>query len=358
MVNSAQTDAFVVGGGPAGLAAAIALRAKGFRVVVADPARPPIDKACGEGLMPESIAALRELGVSIGPGRGFLFRGVRFLSGCLSIDASFPNGPGLGIRRTVLHQMLVDRAMAVGVTPLWGTRVTGIGSDHVVLGDQEFACRWIIGADGQNSRVRNWAGLDRMRHDSRRFGFRRHYRLDPWTDSMEVYWGNDCQVYVTPVGSEEICLALLSRDSHLRLDQALQQFPELSRRLQQAVLVNSERGAISAFRRLKTVASERVSLIGDASGSVDAITGSGLYLSFRQALALADAITRGRLDLYQAAHNRLLRRPALMSTLILTLDRFPWLRERTLRAFASKPVVFENLLAIHVGELPSLYPTL
>src|SRR5882762_7612553 len=63
----------VIGGGPAGLAVAIAARRKGFDVTVADGAKPPIDKACGEGLMPGTVTALRELGVAIGPGDGQAF---------------------------------------------------------------------------------------------------------------------------------------------------------------------------------------------------------------------------------------------------------------------------------------------
>ena len=58
-----DADVFVLGGGPAGLAAAIAMRRTGLRVILADAARPPIDKACGEGLMPDSLAAARELGI-------------------------------------------------------------------------------------------------------------------------------------------------------------------------------------------------------------------------------------------------------------------------------------------------------
>jgi len=56
-----ETDVFIAGGGPAGLAAAIAIRQHGLRVVVADFARPPIDKACGEGLMPNTVTALPSL---------------------------------------------------------------------------------------------------------------------------------------------------------------------------------------------------------------------------------------------------------------------------------------------------------
>ena len=56
-----QPDIFVVGGGPAALASAIAASDKGFRVTVADAARPPLDKACGEGLMPDAVLALETL---------------------------------------------------------------------------------------------------------------------------------------------------------------------------------------------------------------------------------------------------------------------------------------------------------
>ena len=63
MFNS--TDVFIVGGGPAGLAAAIAARQRGLRVVVADGGHAPIDKACGEGLMPDALAELERLGIQL-----------------------------------------------------------------------------------------------------------------------------------------------------------------------------------------------------------------------------------------------------------------------------------------------------
>ena len=68
------TDVFVVGGGPAGIAAALAARQHGLEVTVADACRPPIDKPCGEGLMPDGIAALQKLGVSISLTEAHLFR--------------------------------------------------------------------------------------------------------------------------------------------------------------------------------------------------------------------------------------------------------------------------------------------
>src|SRR5271168_2759439 len=130
-----STDVFIVGGGPAGLAAAIALRKKGFRVTVADGARPPIDKACGEGLMPDTLAALADLGVFLDARDGFAFRGVRFLEGTCAIDASFPGGGGLGVRRPILHKKMIERAAAVGVAFLWETPVTRLLHSSHILDD-------------------------------------------------------------------------------------------------------------------------------------------------------------------------------------------------------------------------------
>ena len=345
-----RTDVFVVGGGPAGLAAAIAARLKGFDVVVADAARPPIDKACGEGLMPDSLAALRGLGVVLdNVEQSFPFCGIRFHGAGVSVAGIFPEGQGVGIRRTRLHEILIDRARETGVSMLWGTRVNGLSGETVSLDGGSVRCRWVIGADGQNSRVRHWAGLDAARHESARYGFRRHYRVAPWTDHMEIYWGSGCQMYVTPISPQDVCLVVMSRDPHLRFNEALPRFPELRSRLESGSSSTVARGSVTASRRLRRVFRGQTILVGDASGSVDAITGEGLSLSFHQALALADALVGENLEAYQAAHRRLARRPAFMAGLMLSLDRFPWLRPPVLRAMAFEPAIFSKLLAVHVG---------
>lgn len=348
---SGHTDVFVVGGGPAGLATAIALRGRGFQVTVADSGRPPIDKACGEGLMPDALNALARLGVSLSQEHSFPFRGIRFFGDDVSVDASFPQGSGRGVRRILLHQALIDRALETGVSLLWGTSVRGISDKGAILDDGIVRCRWIVGADGLRSRVREWMGVNRAGHEVLRFGFRRHYAVAPWADYVEIYWGSGCQIYVTPVGPRDICVAAISRDPHLRLDRALANFPDLTARLNGAAPISSERGAVSASRRLRRVFRGNTILVGDASGSVDAITGEGLRLSFEHAFALAGALSSGDLSEYQAAHRRLWRRPAFMANLMLSLDRWPWLRRRALHALAAEPQIFAKQLAMHVGAL-------
>jgi len=223
----------------------------------------------------------------------------------------------------------------------------------VLVAGKRVPARWIVGADGSSSRVRPWAGLDRHEKKNLRFGFRRHYRVAPWTDFMELHWGDcqshACQIYVTPVSREEVCLALISSNPQMRLDAALAQFPGLAARLQHAEHASSERGAITVSRQLRRVYRGRTVLVGDASGGVDAITGEGLCLAFRQAALLADCLGGGNLARYQAEHRRLIRRPALMARLMLRMGKHERLRRRTMQVFESSPRLFAGMLAMHVG---------
>jgi flavin-dependent dehydrogenase len=98
-----------------------------------------------------------------------------------------------------------------------------------------------------------------------------------------------------------------------------------------------------------------VALIGDASGTVDAITGEGLCLAFSQAMVLANCLERGDLMHYEREHRRLALRPLLMARLMLLLDGRPKLQRRTLRAFQKRPYVFKRMLELHVGVLSPLH---
>ncbi len=359
-----DTDVFIVGGGPAGLAAAIAARQRGLSVILADGAAPPIDKPCGEGLMPETLCSLHTLGVHIPTDEGHPFRGISFTQEAPHSDApaenqvfaDFPSASGLGLRRTLLHRHLVARAVACGVQLLWQTPVlgidtTGFAARNVHLSTESISARWIVGADGQGSRVRRWAALEKTRRIAKRHAMRQHFRIKPWSAYAQIFWGAHVQAYVTPIAPEEICIVVMSRDSaHAHFATALQGLPQLQSRLRHAEPFGRARGAISVMSSLQNVQRGNVALLGDASGGVDAITGEGLRLAFRQALALAGAMQAGNLTAYEQAHRRLARRPMLIGHTMLFLARHPQIRSRLLRTLERNPQLFARLLATHAGH--------
>src|SRR5260370_10747540 len=148
-------------------------------------------------------------------------------------------------------------------------------------------------------------------------------------------------------------------EPRMRLQDGLKEFPNFAGYLYHAEPSSAERGAVTVTRRLDQVYRGNITLIGDASGSVDAITGEGLCLSFHQAIALADALGRGNLESYQRAHRRLARRPNTMGRLFLLLDRYSSLRKRALRCLGPGPELFPRLLPVHLAKPPPqfLHPT-
>jgi menaquinone-9 beta-reductase len=369
-------DVAVVGGGPAGLACAIAARRAGLGVLVLERAPGLHDKACGEGLMPAGLRALERLGVrgALDDGACSAFHGIRYrLEGGASVEARFADGPGLGIRRAALSQALWAEALRLGATRWTGSLRGFTRSEERVLLDTSAGpaeVRLLVGADGLQSLVRRLSGLERAASGPRRFGVRRHFAQRPWSDLVEVHWGEGAECYVTPVGGE-VNVAFLwfeaSRGAGVvparpSFDALLERFPAVAAKVAGAPASDEARGAGPFLRSTSARAAGSVALIGDAAGYVDAITGQGLTLALTSAEALVAALVRegggdarstlaspARLARALAAYDREQRQPwlryALPARTLLWLAGHPRLRRPALRLVARSPRLFGALLA-------------
>lgn len=341
-------DLLIVGGGPSGLAAAIYAAREGLSVRVLEAQSDIIDKACGEGLMPGGVATLKELDVDIAHKRPF--KGIRYVEKHRSADGLFHQGDGWGIRRTVLHQALRARVLALGV-PIEQHRVKTLEQKDDSVCVDKFCGRYLIGADGLNSSIRRLAGVRFSKPQPHRYGVRRHFAIKPWSDFVEVHWTPLAEAYVTPVDDKLVGVALLFSDElrdklkgeggqfYLR---ALEQFPALRERCQAPV--SSSRGA----GPFKTLAQQRVKgrvlLVGDAAGYLDPITGEGLRLGFASAKVAVSAIVNNSPEVYDRQWYRMTRRYWWATSGLLALRRREWLRRMMLPALSTVPGMFDQIL--------------
>ncbi|HEX4830426.1 MAG TPA: ATP-binding cassette domain-containing protein [Trebonia sp.] len=365
MTGVPEIDVVVAGGGPAGLATAIGCARAGLSVVVAEPRPAPIDKACGEGLMPGALPRLAALGITAGDLAGQPIRGIRYLDAGHSADAPFRRGDGLGVRRTELHAALTARALALGVKAV-PDRVVAHDQDEagvtVATRQERLRARYLVAADGLHSPVRRSLGLDPPPARHVRYGLRRHYRLAPWTDRVEVHFADGGEAYVTPVAPDMIGVAVLGgRRGSIRpargaraalgdgsragaagsaFDERLAAFPALRERLAGAPGASEARGAGPLRQDVRRRVAGRVLLVGDAAGYLDALTGEGIGAALAQADVLAACLAAGRPGDYERACRRVTRAGAAMTGALLWSRGQPLLGARIVPAAQRLPWLF------------------
>jgi len=335
----------VVGGGPIGLACAIEARMNGLEVTLVEPRVGPIDKACGEGLMPGSLAALHRIGVDP-PGRRL--DGIAYLDRTSRVEHFFADRPGRGVRRTVLHQALAERAEEVGAERIQA-KVSGISqsADAVELSlssGETLLAPWVIAADGLHSPVRRMLGLDGRPQPGtrRRFGLRKHFAVEPWSSLVEVHWSHGAEAYVTPVAERLVGVAVLG-GRPLDVDEVVAGIPELAARLEGAAAVTEPRGAGPLLQRARSRSSGRVLLAGDASGYVDALTGEGMRVGFAQARAAIAAVRAGSTEQYERAW-RITTRDFRLLTSGLVMASRSRSRPRIVPTAARRPELFGSIV--------------
>lgn len=336
---SYDADLLIVGGGPGGLATALHARRQGLSVIVAEPRDGPIDKACGEGLMPGGLAELTSLGVDP---VGMPFHGIAYVSERRQAQARFRGGPGRGVRRTTLHAALAARAKEQD-TEWTRARVTKVAQDAHGVSAAGVRAKWLVAADGLHSQVRRAVGIAATAGTPRRYGVRWHYRVPAWSEFVEVHWSRWGEAYVTPVEPDLVGVAILSRG---RPDLAW--FPRLARQLRGA-----EPGQPRGCGPLRQVVSRRVAgrvlLVGDAAGYEDALTGEGISLAFKQSAAAVDAIVNERPAAYETAWHRITRDYRLLTrTLVLASTPRP-VRRAVVPTCQLLPAVFGRGVNILAG---------
>jgi flavin-dependent dehydrogenase len=313
-------EVIIAGSGPAGLATALhLLRARpglAGRIAAIERARHPRPKVCAGGLIPRTIAALSELGLTLDIPSVQVFGGVaRTDVATLDLEPS-PEPLCTIVRRDEFDAMLAGRARTAGLEIIDETRVLGVEqrSDRVSVATERGSldARVLVGADGSGSRVRS-SLLGRTKHNvgralitelpvvrDRTEEFVQHrYRFDFTcvTEGISGYcWSFPCLIDGRPH------LNLGIYDQHPRKALPGNSTPDLLRQLRAAFPEMAsfwnpnERPAFRAFPiRWYDARDQYVRgctiLAGDAAG-VDPLMGEGISCAFEHGKLAAAAVAR------------------------------------------------------------------
>ncbi len=365
-----MAQVIVVGGGLAGSALSIMLGRAGLSVDVYERSSFPREKPCGEGLMPAGVTILRRLGLEHTVGGEPLF-GVRYhvrdtcVHAPLAGERDACDHHGLGQRRYHLDAALWRTAHAtLGVRVFDGARVTGPLVEHgrvtgVVVDGQSRRAELVVAADGCSSTLRRSLGLER-RHPGR-VGIRAHFKRasgQPKLSQLEIFMRAGYELYVTPLPNDEVLVAALAhRDvigGSLRASFTnwIAAEPLLMRWLEGAVQISELLGRSSLVRDTNACVVPGLVLIGDAAGSVDPITASGMSLALASAELLAMNV-RGLLSYdpavlrsFELARSRMVRTHRRLAGCLLALAARPALASLALVFMRMFPAVMRSLVNV------------
>lgn len=369
----------IVGGGLAGSATALHLARAGHDVRILERGSFPREKVCGEGLMPHGVHELDALGLlqPILDTEPEPFVGIGYHVGKTRAEGVFPKGAtGLGVRRSRIDEVLYEACQREPrIEVRTGVRVTDVQRDSqgVTLKTSEGRCeaQVVVGADGLGSLVRRKAGLKKAHPSPPRYGARMHVTLghaDAASRFVEVFLGDALEWYITPTGTGEANIALLCEKSVSKqfggdLDAALwrlvEQEPRLAPWAAGAQPLTAARLCGPLRQEVRSSATDRVVLVGDAAGFVDAITGEGMSLSLLEARLAAGVISQGlaandlsarSLLRYHRQRQRASRSLVWFTRLILWGLRRRRLARHVITNLARHPEAFSRLLGVNIGQ--------
>jgi geranylgeranyl reductase family protein len=313
MTEPLATDVAIVGGGPAGAAAAIVLAEAGRSVVLVDKATFPRDKICGDGITTGALRLLEDLGVRPDAVPSWTEVHDIHVSSPSRHIATFPLPEGRGqfaavTRRADLDHAILQRAVDLGVTVREGTGVTSIddGADVVELGlDDGSSVRaaFLIAADGMWSPTRKLLGTSVPGYLGEWHAFRQYFRqTGPAARDLWVWFEPDllpgyAWSFPLPDGGANVGFGI-QRGAKLATKEMKALWPELLARPHIAAVLGPD--AVPEDRHQAwpiparvgelALSAGRVLWVGDAAAVTDPMTGEGIGQALLTGRLAADAV--------------------------------------------------------------------
>jgi len=382
-----MTDVIIIGGGPAGCAAALGLNRLGYRVVLCDQAKFPRDKVCGEFISPAADPILKRLGVldrieALSPKR---LKGVAISSyEGEEVVIDYPQQPGmdarptsLSVSRYELDAIFMEQVKQVGVEVREQHKVTEfLFAEGRVIGVRgwdenktSFTLKapLVIDAGGRNALSLKKMGLKKESAGNIKIAMAAHWQGAQIADDYcYMHVSHPGYTGISSVGRDRANVVLVVNRQSMHGEKPDRFYMDAVMRnchrrkiLQDAECIESVRAIESLAFSVKPVTCGGLLLVGDAMGFIDPFTGEGIYLSLRSseiAVEVADKAFKKSdwsnevLKDYEVRRRQEFDKKFLLSRILQKLIYSRFFCDRVVRALKRKPELAEILVGV-IGDL-------
>ncbi len=299
-------DVAIVGGGLAGLTAAIDLAQKGHDVVVLERKSYPRHKVCGEYVSNEIRPYFQRLGISLSEWPVSPVDRFRLHAPSGSwVESALPLG-GFGLRRYALDGKLYQFALQSGVTVHLETAVSEArhGDMATTLTSRKgssWKARVVLGAHGRHAPLDHRLDRAFVREKSGLFAGKFYVKGEFPADLVALFAFPGGYAGAVRVEDGTVDVAYLVRQDDLQSaggvsqleSQLLRRNPALNELLQKSRRVpDSDLSIANVSLRPKEPVVQHILMIGDAAGMIPPVCGNGMAMAVHAAKLAAESADR------------------------------------------------------------------
>jgi flavin-dependent dehydrogenase len=352
-----RTAALIVGGGPAGASAAIALARGGAMPVVIERSPGERDLVCGGFLGWDAIAALKKLGLDPATLGAKPIHRLRLVAGRKVVEAELP-GAAAGLSRRRLDATLLRMAEEAGAAVLRGRTARALDGGCLRLDDgSEMAADAVILATGKHE----------LRGAVRAVGNRPvsvglRTTLAPPADlagiiELHLYKGGYAGLLLQEDGAANLCLSVaqarMTSGREALLAELMQEAPMLAERLGGTIPADWEAIAGVPYGWRARAAEPGLFRLGDQAAVIASLAGDGIAIALTSAAAAAHACLHGDgARAFQSAFSARAKRPIAIAETLRHMAEAP-ARRKLMLGLAGMPGIAKLAARLtRVGSYP------
>ncbi|MDT0677384.1 NAD(P)/FAD-dependent oxidoreductase [Autumnicola musiva] len=304
-----NADVAIIGGGLAGLTAAIHLAYSGLSVILIEKKEFPFHKVCGEYLSREILPYLNALDLDIFSLKPKQIQRLKFSTSNGNTVSSKLKMGGFGVSRYTLDNYLYEKAVERGTKVIQDT-VTGVEyyNDNFIVECSEgveVKARFVLGAYGKRSLMDKKLTRSFIQKKSGWLAVKAHYRCSEFDDSLvslNNFKGGYCGLSRVENGNVNVCY-LATYDSFKKYknpdgykENVLYTNPVLKSFFENAQPVFEKELTIAqvSFEK-KSQVENHILMLGDAAGLIHPLCGNGMAMAIHSAKIASEVI----LDYYK-----------------------------------------------------------